>query len=99
MIDYLCGSKASGLFLKVAVWGFSSGLSQPVGRPTHCQGSMVAGGHVTTVFAWAVLQLGFKKNSLAQVNWALVCAAQTSTCVPNKKQSFQEAFHVSCSGV
>lgn len=93
------GQKLCGLFLKVAVWGSSSGFSQPVGRPTHCQGSMVAGGHVTTVFAWAVLQLGFRKHLLAQINWALVCAAQTSTCVPDKKQSFQEALNVSCSGV
>lgn len=54
---------------------------------------------MTTVFAWAVLQLGFRKHSLAQVNWALLCAAQTSTCVPDKKQSFQEALNVSCSGV
>lgn len=85
--------------LKVAVWGFSSGSSRSLGRPTHCQGSVVAGGHVTTVSAWAVLQLGFRIHSLAQVNWALVCAAQTSTCVPDKKQSFPGALNVSCSGV
>lgn len=94
------GQKLFGLLLKVAVWGFSSRFSQPVGRPTCINLHLLSGFHggwgpMTTVFAWEVLQLDFRKHSLAQVNWALACSSQTSTCVPDKNQPFQEALNVS----
>lgn len=46
-----------------------------------------------------VLQFDFREYWLAPVNWALVCASETSTCVSDKKQPFQEILDVACPGI
>lgn len=53
----------------------------------------------TAIFVLAVLQFDFRGYWLAPVNWALVCASETSTCVSDKKQPFQEILDVARAGI